>query len=162
LLSCHEDNLVIPPWVRANPVFQFFHTQGSAGPFVLRLAVAAIFFYHSSQKAFGWFGGIGWNATIAEWSTSLSLPYAATALIICGELAICLSLFFGFFTRLGALGVLAITSGSLVVVSRTSAAIGDYELPALLWASGAALICLGAGAWSMDRTIGRVLLPSVG
>lgn len=147
-----------------NPVFYFFSTPGNAGPFFLRIAVASIFFNHGAQKALGWFGGAGWEQTIQTLTAhpGPGLPYVIAVLVIGGELAISLSLFLGFFTRLAGIGVLAIMSGALVLVIPTSTAFVDIEMPMLLWAAGLALFCLGGGAMSVDRTLSRNLLPLVG
>ena len=145
-----------------NPVFYFFHTPGNAGPFILRLAVAGIFFYHGTQKALGWFGGAGWQGTIDSWTSTTGLPLVLASLVIVVELALCLALFFGFLTRLAGIGVLAIMSGVVVTLGRHTTSFSDLELPLLLWTAGLALVCLGGGALSIDRAISKNLLPVVG
>lgn len=147
-----------------NPVFHLFHTPGNAGPLVLRIAVAGILFFHGSQKALGWFGGAGWHGTIEAWtsSTGLGLPMVIAPLVMVGELAICVLLLFGFFTRFAALGVVVIMSGAIFVLARTTPSVADLELPLMVWAAGLTLFCLGGGALSLDRAISRNLLPVVG
>ncbi len=148
--------------VTNNPVYHFFHTPGNPGPFLIRMAVAAVFFYHGAQKALGWFGGPGWDTTLASWTTSLGLPIFLGAIVIAGELLICVSLFFGFLTRLSGLGVVAIMSGAIVVLVRGGAGVMDLELPVLVCTAGLALFFLGGGALSLDRAISRNILPVVG
>jgi putative oxidoreductase len=148
--------------VTNNPVYHFFHTPGNLGPLVLRMTVAAIFFFHSAQKTLGWFGGPGWSGTLAAWSETLGMPTAVAAAIIIGEVLVCLSLFFGFLTRLAGLGVMIIMSGAFVVVARSAGGFADLELPLIVCASGFALFSFGAGALSVDRAISRNLLPLVG
>lgn len=145
-----------------NPVFHFFYTPGNAGPFILRLAVAGIFFYHGTQKALGWFGGPGWQGTIDSWSSMTGLPLVLASLVIVLELALCLALFFGFLTRLAGIGVVAIMTGALLTLGRHTMLFSDLELPIILWSAGLALACLGGGALSIDRAISKNLLPVVG
>ena len=96
--------------VSNNPVYSFFATPGSFAPFFLRLALAVVSFYHGVQKTFGWFGGPGWNSTIALWTSAdtYNLPYVLVALLLVVELAVCLALLFGFLTRLAALAVVSL------------------------------------------------------
>lgn len=148
--------------VSNNPVYLFFHTPGNPGPLILRLTAAGIFFYHGMQKSFGWFGGPGWNATIATWSETLGLPFVLAATVIVAELLIAAALLFGFLTRLAALGVVAVMVGAIVVLARGSVGLMDFELPILLCAVGFALFFQGAGALSIDRAISRNLLPVFG
>ena len=57
-----------------NPVYHFFHTPGNAGPLVLRLVTAGVFFFHGTQKALGWFGGVGWHGTVEARGVALPEP----------------------------------------------------------------------------------------
>lgn len=147
-----------------NPVYHFFHTPGNAGPFLLRLAVAAIFFFHNAQKTLGWFGGTGWQGTVEAWTahTGLGLPYIFVLLSVLVEFLVCPLLFFGLLTRLAGIGVVVIMSGALIILAQNSVDFTDYELPLLLWTAGASLFFLGGGALSVDRAISRNLLPVVG
>ena len=145
-----------------NPVFLFFHSPGNVGPLILRLVLAGIFFYHGSQKAFGWFGGLGWQGTIESWTASLGLPVVLGSSVILLELVVCLLLFLGFLTRLAGLGVVLIMTGALLVLGRSTMVFSDLELPLLVWSAGLSILCLGGGALSVDRGISKNLLPIVG
>jgi putative oxidoreductase len=149
--------------VSNNPVYSFFATRASLAPFFLRIALASIFFYQGAQKAFGWFGGPGWNNTIALWTSAdnYGLPYLVAAIFLIGELAVCLALFLGFLTRLAALAVVAIMGGILIFVQDAST-FESVEVPILLIATGISLMITGAGSFSMDRAISVNLLPQVG
>ena len=164
LLSAAPALLLLFLPVTKNPVYYFFHSPGNAGPLVLRLAVAGIFFYHGTQKALGWFGGPGWNGTIDSWTstTGLGLPLVLASLAMVLELAICLALFFGFFTRLAGLGVVVYMTGALIILGRSTPVFSDLELPLMVWSAGLAIFCLGGGALSIDRGISKNLLPIVG
>lgn len=148
--------------VTKNPVFHLFHSPGNVGPLILRLVLAGIFFYHGSQKAFGLFGGLGWQETIESWNTSLGLPFVLGSSVILLELIVCLLLFLGFLTRLAGLAVVVIMTGALVVLGRSTMVFSDLELPLLVWSVGLAILCLGGGALSVDRGISKNLLPIVG
>ena len=146
-----------------NPVYSFFATPGSFAPFFLRLALAAVSFYHGVQKTFGWFGGPGWNSTIALWTSAenYNLPYVVVALLLVTELAVCLALLFGFLTRLAAFAVVLIMGGILIFVHEGST-FEAVEFPILLIAAGLSLMITGGGHFSVDRAISVNLLPQVG
>lgn len=147
-----------------NPVYHFFHTPGNAGPLILRLVTAGVFFFHGTQKALGWFGGAGWHGTIEAWTSAsgLGLPGVLAPVIMVSELVICAGLFLGLFTRLAGLGVVLVMSGALFAVGKSSPVFLDLELPLMVWSAGLALFCLGGGALSVDRAISKNLLPVVG
>ena len=146
-----------------NPIYSFFATPGSFAPFFLRLALAAVSFYHGAQKTFGWFGGPGWNSTIALWTSAenYNLPYLLVALLLVAELAVCLALLFGFLTRLAALAVVLIM-GSILIFFLEGSNFEAVEFPILLIAAGLSLMITGGGYFSVDRAISVNLLPQVG
>jgi Predicted membrane protein len=148
--------------VSNNPVYSFFATRGSFAPFFLRLALAAIFFYHGMQDVFGWFGGSGWNKTTTLWMSAegYDLPYAVVVLLLVSEIAVCLALFFGLFTRLAALAV--VTLGSVLIFVHGGTTFDAFETQILLMATGLSLMITGGGYLSMDRAISVNLLPQVG
>ena len=149
--------------VSNNPIYSFFATPGSFAPFFLRLALAAVSFYHGAQKTFGWFGGPGWNSTIALWTSAenYNLPYLLVALLLVAELAVCLALLFGFLTRLAALAVVLIM-GSILIFFLEGSNFEAVEFPILLIAAGLSLMITGGGYFSVDRAISVNLLPQVG
>lgn len=148
--------------VTSNPVFQFFQTPGNLGPALLRWSLAWIFFYHGTQKAFGLFGGMGWFATLELFEKNFGLPAPLAISVIVGELLLCLSLLFGFGTRLAGLGVAIIMTGAVVLLVEGGGGYAAAEFPGLVLACGLALCFTGAGIFSVDRWISRNLLPSVG
>jgi putative oxidoreductase len=149
--------------VSNNPVYSFFATPGSFGPFFLRLALAVIFFYHGVQKTLGWFGGDGWTRTTELWTSSegYNLPYIIVAFLLIAELAVCLGLLFGFLTRLAALAVVIIM-GIVLIFVHGGTTFEAVEFPLILLAAGLSLIATGGGYFSLDRAISVNLLPSVG
>lgn len=162
MLSAAPVPLLVCCLVTNNPVFHFFHTPGNAGPLVLRMATAAVFFYHGTQMALGWFGGAGWHQTIETWTaaTGLGLPSVIAPLVMVLAFSICAGLFLGFLTRLAGIGVVLLMSGMLFAIGTTTFA--DLQLPLMVWAAGLALFCVGGGALSLDRAISKNLLPVVG
>jgi putative oxidoreductase len=149
--------------VSNNPVYSLFATPGSFAPFFLRLALATVFFYHGVQKTFGWFGGPGWNGTIALWTSAenYNLPYVLVGFLLVAELVVCLALLFGFLTRLAALVVVLMMGGVLIFVHE-GMTFEAIEFPILLIAAGLSLMITGGGYFSMDRALSVNLLPQVG
>lgn len=145
----------------SNPIYELFKTQKSFGPFLLRMLLAAVFFLHGSQKAFGWFGGDGWTATIDSWSSpeGLGLSPFLAAMAIIAELLSAIALFFGLFTRLAALAVAGVMIGAIVLV-HADAGFVSAEYPFALLMVGLSLAFTGGGRLSMDRSISSLLMPS--
>lgn len=146
-----------------NPVFLLFATPGSFAPLFLRLAVATIFFFHGAQKAFGWFGGDGWQHSIEAWSAANgpALPMAVTVTLIVAELAIPIGLVLGFLTRIAAFASVVIMIGELYYISG-SPTFDAVQLPLMVLSASLALLFFGGGNLSVDRSIGANLLPYVG
>jgi putative oxidoreductase len=145
-----------------NPVYSLFATPASFAPFFLRMALATVFFYHGTQKAFGWFGGDGWQQTLELWASvdGANLPGPAVAVIMVGELIIAAALFFGFLTRVAGLSVVLLMAGTLFYTQDGSFAAIEYSL--VLMACGLALTGIGGGRLSVDRGLSANLLPAVG
>jgi putative oxidoreductase len=158
-----RNHLVSVRRVPNNPIYNFFATPGSFAPFFLRLALAAVFFYHGVQKTFGWFGGQGWNSTMALWTSAegYNLPYVIVAFLLVAELAVCLGLLFGFLTRLAALAVVFIM-GAVLIFVHGGTTFEAVEFPLVLLAAGLSLVITGGGHFSLDRAISVNLLPNVG
>ena len=144
-------------------MYSLFATRATFAPFFLRMALSAVFFYHGAQKAFGWFGGEGWQGTMALWTSAegAHLPYAPVSLLIVAELAAAGGLFFGFLTRLAGLAVFLIMAGSLFSM-HGGTTFDAVEYPLLVMAAGISLFFIGGGHLSIDRAISSNLLPYVG
>lgn len=149
--------------VSNNPVYSLFATPATFAPLFLRLAVATIFFFHGAQKAFGWFGGEGWQASLETWSSpeGPGLPMAVTISLIVAELAIPFALVLGFLTRPAALLVVLIMGGELYYLSGGTT-FEAVQLPLMILAAGLGLLFIGGGHLSVDRGISSNLLPYVG
>jgi putative oxidoreductase len=128
---------------------------GSVGLFLLRLVLAAIL----AVRGLNILTDI--PAAQAQFAQTV-IPYPSIMAIVTGvaALLIALSLVLGLLTRLAGLGVALIGAGALVFVEwgnwspflpNRPGFLGDYEL--LLAAVGILLLCIGAGGWSLDRSI---------
>lgn len=82
----------------------------------LRLAVGTIFFAHGSQKLFGWFGGLGWSATIQTFREGLGIPAVLAAISIFTEFFGGIFVALGLFTRTSALLLAMVMAVAIVKV----------------------------------------------
>lgn len=71
-----------------------------------RLAIAITIFPHGAQKLLGWFGGGGFEGTMAFMTQGAGLPWIIGFLVIIIEFFGALFLFFGYFTRIAAAAVI--------------------------------------------------------
>ena len=130
-------------------------TSATWAPLPLRLALAAIFIAHGSQKVFGSFSGPG----LAQF-TSAAAPYsfmrpgwlwmgaAAFAELIGGGL-----LLLGLLTRVGAFLIACVMATAICVhyAGGFFASNKGYEYPMALLAMCIALLITGGGMASIDR-----------
>lgn len=144
----------------SNPIYVFFATPKSFGPFILRLLLAAVFIFHGGQKTFGWFDGPGWTASLKMFAGMGFSPGVAVAVMFV-ELLVAISMLFGFLTRLSALGVIGVMAGALYFVHAPQGWAAS-EFPFALLMAALALVFLGGGRLSLDRGISRQLLPTLG
>jgi putative oxidoreductase len=73
---------------------------------VARLILASIFFAHGSQKAFGWFGGPGFDNAIAIFQNTMGIPAPLTVFVMFTELSGAIGLALGLVSRVAAFGVM--------------------------------------------------------
>jgi putative oxidoreductase len=141
------------------------------GLLVLRLAVGALLIAHGLQKAFGWWGGPGFDS----WEESLAgmgyqhagiLTYVATA----GQIAAGVLLVLGLFTPLAAAGALAyLVNGVLAeaMVAHEEARLADFltdghEYQVFLACAVAAIVLTGPGRYGLDAGRGWARRPFIG
>ena len=128
---------------------------GSLGLFLLRLVLAATL----AVRGLNILTDI--PAAQAQFAETV-IPYPSIMAIVTGVagLLIALSLILGLLTRLAGLGIALIGGGALAFVqwgnwspfiAGRPGFLGDYEL--LLTAVGILLLCIGAGGWSLDRSV---------
>ncbi len=139
-------------------------TDDSTVALILRVTLGAIMFAHGAQKAFGWFGGYGFEGTMGFLTGALGLPAAVAAIVIVGELLAALGLIGGLLTRAAAAGTIAIMAGAVAMVHAPNGffmnwsgkqAGEGYELHLLAAGMAFALVLLGGGKASLDRALAR-------
>lgn len=81
---------------------------------VLRVFLALVVFPHGAQKLLGWFGGYGFSGTMNFFTDTMNLPWLIGFLVIVIESVGALMLFFGFLSRVAALGIFAVMLGALL------------------------------------------------
>lgn len=121
--------------------------------FLLRLMVGAIFIAHGGQKAFGWLGGKGFEATkqmvaslqlLGDASLKLPYPEVFAVLLIVGELGGGAGLVLGLATRICAL-MTAVVMGVALTTVHYGQGFLDTHLQQMLLVASLALLISGGG-----------------
>jgi putative oxidoreductase len=143
----------------------FFATPDDATGLVLRLGLALAMFPHGAQKALGWFGGFGFEATVGFF-TQGGFPLILTLAIIAAEFLGPIALAAGFFTRWSAFGIGLVMAGAALTVHAQHGFFMNWmgnqkgegiEYFVLAVALALGLMIKGGGKWSADRAIARRL-----
>jgi putative oxidoreductase len=133
---------------------------------LLRVALGIVFFAHGAQKVMGWWGGAGFSGTMAFFTHGLGIPTVFAGLAILAEFLGGIGLVLGLLTRVAAFGI---TVNMIVAIFLVHAPNGlfmnwsgnqrgeGFEFHLLAIAIAATLIARGAGAWSLDRLLQKVL-----
>lgn len=130
---------------------------------LLRLGLAVTFFFHSTQQIFGWHGGRGLKAHLANWRERQGIPTPIGALGLFIEFFGSLALLIGFLTRPFALGlalfiVIAMLKSHVkhgFFLARRPGEHSGIEYTLALFLMAAALVVGGAGALSIDGLLSR-------
>jgi putative oxidoreductase len=132
--------------------------------FFQRLVLALITGAHGLQKAFGWFGGYGFDGTMLYFTQTLHVPAPLALLVILGETVGVLGLVAGAMTRVAAAGVTASMLGAIAMVhlkygffmnwGGTQGGEG-FELHLLALALSLPLLVRGGGAFAFDTLLLR-------
>lgn len=152
------------PLTLRNLVSRALSTEDTIAPTLARLALGLVMFPHGAQKAFGWFGGYGFEGTMGFLTGAVGLPWIVAALVIGTELFASVALIAGAGARLAALGIAAVMTGAVLTShvangffmnwGGNQAGEGfEYHLLAI----GLALVVIvaGAGKASVDRWLSR-------
>ncbi len=140
------------------------NTDASVAPAVMRIALGSVMFAHGAQKAFGWFGGYGFDGTMGFLTGAVGLPAPVAFLVIAIELIGSAALIAGAAGRLAATGIAAVMVGAVVTTHLGNGffmnwggqqAGEGFEYHILALALSAGVMLLGSGAWSVDRALGR-------
>lgn len=128
------------------------------GLLLLRLALGTVFLAHGAQKAFGAFGGPGFEgATGFIGSLGFRPARVWAALAVGGELVAGVLFVLGLFTPLAGLLVLATMAVAIAKVHGPKgffAQNGGFEYNLVLIVVAVALAALGAGTFSLDHLLG--------
>jgi putative oxidoreductase len=136
-------------------------TPDDRAALLARVVLGLVMFPHGAQKAFGWFGGEGFRATI-EGMGQQGIPAALAGLIVAIELLGSLALIIGWLGRLAAGGIAAIMLGAIFLVHAqhgffmnwTGAQAGEgFEYHLLALALALVVVIRGSGALSIDRAL---------
>ena len=129
-----------------------------------RFVLAAIFLGHGTQKAFGWFGGMGFERSLEFFQATMGIPAPLTVFLIFTELSASVGFILGLLSRIAALGLLV----AMVVapfanhlyprffMNWTGMRGGEgYEYHLLAIALLAGILYRGSGALSLDGWLWR-------
>ncbi len=128
------------------------------GLLVLRVVVGLLFVGHGAQKLFGWFGGGGLASTawffrsVGYWPPRLMAGFAGGAELVAGA-----ALTVGLGTPVAAAAVIGTMLNATVAVHKRHglwAIDGGYEYPMVMATVAATLGFTGAGAASLDASLG--------
>ena len=140
---------------------QFTRTDDTVTALVLRLALGIVMFPHGAQKLLGWFGGRGFFGTI-DLFHELGFPAIVAVLVTIGEFFGGLGLLVGFLSRVAAGGIGIIMLGAVLTVNWHNGFFMNwagkpvregFEFHILAIGLAVAIIILGGGKWSIDRTL---------
>ena len=132
---------------------------------IARLAIAIVVFPHGAQKLFGWFDGFGFQGTMGFLTHQAGLPYFVALLVILIESIASLMIFFGFATRIAALGVFGLFTGTMLKIHIANGFFMNWngqqkgegiEYFILLISLALTLIISGGGKASVDAEITRM------
>jgi len=141
---------------------KLFATDDNTATAILRLVLGVVFFAHGAQKMLGWFGGVGFSATMGYFTAAMHIPAPLALLAIVAEFFGGLGLILGFLTRIAALGI---ATNMVVAIATVHSAFGffmnwagtqkgeGFEYHLLVLSMTAFLMIRGAGALSVDRAI---------
>jgi putative oxidoreductase len=135
---------------------------------LVRVVLGIVFFAHGAQKALGWFGGSGFDATMSGFTQRMGIPAPFAVLAICAEFLGGIGLIIGFLTRVAAFGIAVNMAVAIVKVHAQNGLFMNWqgnqrgegiEFHLLAIAIAILLMVLGAGAWSIDGAISSSQIP---
>ena len=139
----------------------FFSTSDTWSPLFLRIMLGIVFFAHGGQKLLGWFGGYGFQGSMAYFTNTVGLPWIIGFAVIIIEFFGALALLAGLATRLWSLAFVFLNLG-IVFSSHYeyffmnwygSQKVEGYEYFLLAIGMAVSLVFSGAGKYSIDRLL---------
>jgi putative oxidoreductase len=143
-------------------MWHLVETNDSWRSLIQRVGLAVVFAPHAAQQAFGMFGGTGFENTAHMLAQSTHMPDWVGVLAVLAQVIGVPLLFFGFLTRLGALGITGVMVAAIAFVHADNGffmnwygkqAGEGYEFHILALLIAVPLIFSGGGRWSIDRGI---------
>ena len=140
---------------------ELLRTDASPAQLFIRLALGVVMFPHGAQKVLGWFGGPGITKTIQAFAAMGFPAWSVVALMVVESLGAVL-LFFGFLTRVWAVGIGAVITICMFLnhvqhgffMNWFGQQKGEgYEYHLLVIGICVALLIKGGGALSVDRKL---------
>lgn len=129
---------------------------------IQRAALGAVVLPHGAQKLLGWFGGYGFDGTMAYFTDAMHLPAPLALLVILGESFGALALILGLGTRLAAFGITATMLGAIATTHLSNgffmnwfgAQAGEgFEYHLLALALSVPILIWGGGRYALDSAI---------
>ena len=129
----------------------------------LRVVVGSVMFAHGAQKALGWYGGNGFDASM-QGLTTMGIPAPLAVVAIFTEFFGAIALVAGLLGRIAALGIAIEMIVAVLLVhlpygffmNWSGMAAGEgFEYHILLIGAAIPVIVRGSGAWSVDLWLDR-------
>ena len=139
---------------------KLFATAADPTMTLMRILLAILFFPHGAQKALGWYGGSGFQATMHGFTTVMHIPAFFAFLAIAAEFGGSILLFLGFLARIAAFGQVVVMLVAIFMVHWHNGLLGTahgagYSFPLALLALDLLILIKGAGAFSIDRLLSK-------
>jgi putative oxidoreductase len=158
------DTRTLPAGAHRSWLLPLVRTSDALAPALLRITLGLVMFPHGAQKMLGWFGGQGFSATLAGFTSAMHIPAPLAVLVIVAEFFGSIALLLGAFTRVAAAGIAAVMVGATVLVHarhgffmnwRGSQAGEGFEYHILAIGIAVSLMLMGGGLGSVDRALTR-------
>jgi putative oxidoreductase len=129
---------------------------------LVRIILGIVFFAHGAQKALGWFGGPGFDATYAGFTQHMGIPPLFAVLAILAEFLGGIGLIVGLLSRVAAFGIACNMAVAMAKVHGPNGFFMNWsghqggegiEYHVLAVAICILVMARGAGAWSLDRVL---------
>lgn len=129
---------------------------------LLRISLALIIFPHGAQKMLGWFGGYGFEGTMAYFTNTLGIPFPIALLVILIEFVCPVLLVLGLFTRIASALLFTLFVG---IIFSAHLEFGffmnwfgnqkgeGYEYHLLVLAISLAIVIQGAGKFTISQLL---------
>lgn len=138
-----------------------FYTNDNYAPVALRFLLSFVLFPHGAQKLLGWFGGYGFEGSMAYFTQQVGLPWIIGFAVIIIEFFGPLFLVMGLATRIWSLGILAVMTGIIVTTFNQyffmnwfgNQKAEGYEFFLLAIGMALSLTISGSGKFSVDAVL---------